>query len=199
MQVKDLILYQVATDRNYKVGDQLHFGDQPNGQMKIFDAAFNKNGTPLHWLTLQHAKKRGFWKNKALLFDTYDALANYDLFMREIALEEVRKEKFPFLPSRFRCMYLSDTGDIAKKNMDIMKQRAPQKQYQAISVKLCGEVFYVKDFGIGRSGLSFNEYKELAEKFWSQDQTSKKESKEILFVGDAEVVEILKEYKKEEK
>lgn len=32
MQVKDLILYQVATDRNYKVGDKYTFGENPNGQ-----------------------------------------------------------------------------------------------------------------------------------------------------------------------
>ena len=36
-KVKDLILYQVATDRNYKVGDKIYFGEKPNGQIKIFD------------------------------------------------------------------------------------------------------------------------------------------------------------------
>lgn len=39
------------------------------------------------------------------------ALQNYDLFMREIALEEVKQEKFPELPSRFRCMYLSESKE----------------------------------------------------------------------------------------
>lgn len=29
--VKDLILYQVATDRNYKAGDKICFGEKPNG------------------------------------------------------------------------------------------------------------------------------------------------------------------------
>ena len=28
-KVKDLILYQVATDRNYKVGEKIHFGETP--------------------------------------------------------------------------------------------------------------------------------------------------------------------------
>lgn len=43
-KVKDLMLYQVATDRNYKVGDKIYFGEDPNGQKKIFDFAFNQNG-----------------------------------------------------------------------------------------------------------------------------------------------------------
>lgn len=29
-KVKDLILYQVATDRNYKVGDKIYFGKTLN-------------------------------------------------------------------------------------------------------------------------------------------------------------------------
>ena len=41
-QVKDLILYQVATDRNYKVGDKLVFDKfTPNGQFsRVFKTSF---------------------------------------------------------------------------------------------------------------------------------------------------------------
>ena len=90
-KVKDLILYQVATDRNYKVGDKIYFGEKPNGQIKIFDFSFNKQGKPLHELGFKTAKK-GIFKNKQLQLDMAIALQNYDLFMREIALEEVRQE-----------------------------------------------------------------------------------------------------------
>ena len=34
-KVKDVILYQVATDRDYKVGDILEFGENYNGQGNI--------------------------------------------------------------------------------------------------------------------------------------------------------------------
>lgn len=194
-KVKDLILYQVATDRNYKVGDKVYFGETPNGQMKIFDFSFNKNGKPLHELGFKSANK-GIFKNKQLQLDMAIALQNYDLFIREIALEKVRQEKFPELPSRFYCMYLSEYKEDALKNIDIMVNKNLNKKYQAVTVKLNGQIFCVKDFGIGRLGLSFNEYKKLAEKYWSQDQNSKTKSKEILFIGEAEIVEILKEFKK---
>ena len=194
-KVKDLILYQVATDRNYKVGDKIYFGEKPNGQIKIFDFSFNKQGKPLHELGFKTAKK-GIFKNKQLQLDMAIALQNYDLFMREIALEEVRQEKFPELPSRFRCMYLSESKEDVFKNLDIMANKALNKTYQAVAVKLNGEIFCVRDFSIGRPGLSFNEYKKLAEKYWSQDQNSTTKAKEILFVGEAEIVEILKEVRK---
>ena len=191
-KVKDLILYQVATDRNYKVGDKIYFGETPNGQMKIFDFSFNKNGKPLHELGFRSANK-GIFKNKQLQLDMAIALQNYDLFMREIALEKVRQEQFPELPSRFYCMYLSECKEDAIKNLDLMANKNLNKKYQAVAVKLNGQIFCVKDFGIGRPGLSFNEYKKLAEKYWSQDQSSKTKTKEILFIGEAEIVEILKE------
>lgn len=77
-----------------------------------------------------------------------------------------------------------------------MANKNLNKKYQAVAVKLNGQIFCVKDFGIGRLGLSFNEYKKLAEKYWSQDQNSKTKAKEFLFIGEAEIVEILKEFKK---
>ena len=192
--VKDLILYQVATDRNYKVGDKIYFGEKPNGQIKIFDFSFNKQGKPLHELGFKTAKK--YFKNKQLQLDMAIALQNYDLFIREIAMEEVRQEKFPELPSRFRCMYLSESKEDVFKNIDIMANKTLKKTYQAVAVKLNGEIFCVRDFSIGRQGLSFNEYKKLAVKYWSQDQNSTTKAKEILFVGEAEIVEILKEARK---
>ena len=74
--------------------------------------------------------------------------------------------------------------------------RGAGKNFQAIKVKVNGEAHFVKTFGITRSGLSFNEYMKEAVEYWSQDQNSNAATKEILFVGDVEVIEILKEYNK---
>ena len=196
MNVKDLILYQVATDRNYKVGDKLHFGEESNGQkFNCLNLKFNKDGQPLHKLGFDNAKK-GIFKNKSLMIDMSKALNNYDFIMREFALEEVRRQQFPNLPSRFKCMFLSEDEDTCLNNLESMQNRTKGKQFQVIKVKVNGEAFYVKDFAMSRLGLSFNEYKQEAVKYWSQNQNSKSATKEILFVGDAEVVEILKEIKK---
>lgn len=194
MQVKDLILYQVATDRNYKVGDIIHFGDEPNGQeFNCFNLSFNKEGQPLHKLGFDNAKK-GIFKNKNLIFDLSKALSNYDFIIREFALEEVRRQQFPHLPSRFRCMFLSEDADTCLNNLQGFINRGAGSNLQAIKVRVNGEAHFVKDYGVGRLGLSFNEYKNEAIKYWSQDQHSTSATKEILFTGDVEILDILKEY-----
>jgi len=195
MQVKDLILYQVATDRDYKVGDKLYFGESKNGQYNnCVNASFNSNGEPLHKLGFKHLKK-GLFKDKKLILEMSKALNNYDFIMREFALEEVRREKFSHLPSRFSCMFLSDKEEVCLKNFNDFLKKDRGNIFQAIKVKVNGEVHFVKDYGVNRLGLSFNEYREEAVKYWSQDQNSTKETKEVLFVGEVEVLEILEEKK----
>lgn len=193
MQVKDLILYQVATDRNYKVGDKIHFENNPNGQEdKCLNLSFNKDGQPLHSLGFSSINK-GIFKNKKLLVDLSTALSNYDFIIREFALEEVRKTYFPNLPSRFRCMFLSEDETTCLNNFKDFVKHKTNSNLQAIKVKVNGEIHFVKDYGVSRLGLSFNEYKAEAKKYWSQDQNSTTKAKEILFIGDVEIVEILKE------
>ncbi len=194
MQVKDLILYQVATDRNYKVGDIIHFGDEPNGQeFNCLNLSFNKEGQPLHKIGFDNSKK-GIFKNKNLILDLSKALSNYDFIIREFALEEVRRQQFPHLPSRFRCMFLSEDADTCLHNFQGFINRGAGSNLQAIKVRVNGEAHFVKDYGVGRLGLSFNEYKNEAIKYWSQDQHSTSATKEILFTGDVEILDILKEY-----
>ena len=154
MKVKDQIFYQIATNRNFKVGDKLYFGNEINGQSRIFNFSFNIDGKPLHELAFKDLKKRMF-RDKNLTFEMAKALANYDLFMREIALEDVRKEKFPDLPSRFFCMYLSEHKEDMMETFDKYKKytlsqsknfavRNPGDFYQAIAVKVTGEIFFSK-------------------------------------------------------
>ena len=60
-------------------------------------------------------------------------------------------------------------------------------------MQLNGNVFYAKDIPISKRGLSILEHFEEARKYWSQNQNSKEETKEILFEGNAEVKKIIKQ------
>ena len=90
-------------------------------------------------------------------------------------------------------MFLSEDTDTCLHNLQGFINRGAGTNLQAIKVRVNGEAHFVKDYGVGRLGLSFNEYKEEAIKYWSQDQHSTSATKEILFTGDVEIVEILKE------
>lgn len=195
MKVKDLILYQVATDRNYKVGDKFVFGESDNGQSyNIYNTFYQINEQPMHRVGFEKINK-GEKIAPAFIVDFLVALEKYDFAFRELALEEVRKEKFPHLPSRMKCMFLTESKEECLNNLPNFANKGYGEIYQAVAVKLNGRVFYSKDVLIGREGLSLNKYKELAEKYWSQDQNSATKAREVLFEGEAEIVEILDEIK----
>lgn len=207
MKINNKIYYHIATNGHFKVGDKLHFENELNGQSRIFDFDFTNNGTPLYKLAFDSSKK-GIFKDKKLMFELSKALSNYDLFMRETALEEVRKEKFPDFPSRFHCMFLTETKEDmlrafnkyktmknSNKYFKTLSIRNKNDTYQALAVKLNGTAFFVKDCSISREGVSYNEYKKKAVEFWSQNQKSKNKTKEIIFIGDAEIVEVIDEVK----
>ena len=164
-KVKDLILYQVATDRNYKVGDKYTFGEADNGQAyHIYNTVYqDENHKPLHVVGLNNLKKSIF-KNKKLLIDLSQAISKYDFALRELALEDVRREQFPQLPSRMKCMFLTDDKKECLDNLSKFAKVGYGSFYQAVADKASGTVLYAKESVIDREGLSINQEKEMAEK-----------------------------------
>ena len=201
MKVKDLILYQVATDRHYKVGDKLVFDkDTPNGQFnRVFKTSFKLDGKRPSDILFEIAGSRLKKLKKNQIYKLAHILEYYDVFVKELALEEVRASKFPELPSRLHCMYLSISKDIALQNIESMSKNIEKngKQFQAIAVKLNGTIFRAGKFYMTRESESYEHYKEKAYKYWSQKDLKDEEVKEVLFEGEAEVVEILKEINNE--
>lgn len=194
MKVKDLVLYQVATDRNYKVGDKFYFGNTPNGQELLCkDYSCVENGKPLHQAVMEKLNNNEE-VDKSTIKQLASCLSQSDFAIRELALEDVRCEKFPHLPSRFRCMFLTDKKELCLAGLKIFPKKGHGKLFQAVKVKLTGEAFFVRENAIGRFGLSYNEYKEKALEYWNQKE-SEKPVQEILFVGDVEILEILDEIK----
>ena len=98
-QVKDLILYQIATDRHFKVGDKIHFGQTNN---RLAERVYNsKEGLNKSLARLGFDYVDGKFKtdDKRMVELLSKALAERDLSIRELAMEEVRKQIAPELPS----------------------------------------------------------------------------------------------------
>lgn len=195
MQVKDLVLYQVATDRNYKVGDKIHFGEEDNYQAyRVWNTKLCDNQGMFSRQGFDFVDSKKIFANKNLVLKLSRALEEADFIIRELAVENVRKTKYPHLPSRLKCMFLTDSKEDCLKGLKKFYQKGHGKFFQAVAVKLNGEVFFVRDKVMPRLGLSYLEYLKLADEYWGQDQNSKGSTKEILFVGDAEIVEIIDEF-----
>lgn len=193
MQVKNVVMFQIATNKNYKVGDKLIFGKEQNGQAKriLNFSSIDKKGRLATQGFEKLNKDNSF--DKEFLLKLCLALEESDFVLRELAVEHVRKIEFPNLPSRMTCMFLVDDKNLCLKNFDEFLKKDPTKKYQMIAVKLNGNIFYAKDVPINNRGLSLADHLLEAKKYWSQNQNSKQNTKEILFEGKAEVVEIVKQ------
>ena len=201
MKIANEVFYQVATDRNYKIGDKLIFNkDVNNGQYnRVFNTEFiiNEHKLSDEMYSIAKRKFKKFSK-KEDIYNIAHKLEAYDVVLKELALEEVRKEYFNDLPSRFHCMFLSVSKEIALKNMESMANNREKigKVFQAIAVKLNGNIFKVGKVYVNREGKSFAYYKKKAFEYWSQKDLKEHEIKEILFEGECEIIDILGEIRK---
>jgi len=194
MKVKDLVLYQIATDRYYKVGDKLTFGKELNfqGQRVLNGAKLENRCSYDDGYDYLDSKLK--IKSKDLILKYAKYLEEYDFITRELAFEKVRKEKYSQYPSRLTCMYLTDNKDACISNLKKFHNKGHGTFFQAIAVKLNGNIFYSTVEHVSRDGLPFNSYIEKAEKYWAQPQNTNIDPNEILFEGTAEVIEIFEEY-----
>ena len=197
-KVKDLILYQVATDRHYRVGDKYEFNKSTiNGQYeRIFNSVYKIDQQRLCDFIYKKLEKKWFWKiKKDSLYDIAHMLEGYDVIVKELATEQVRQEMFADHPSRMHCMYLSLDKETALKNIKEFAKLPGREHmsFQVVAVKLNGVIFKAGQVYMSREGESYNYYYDKAKEYWSQKNLQDDEVKEVLFEGTAEIVEILEE------
>lgn len=195
-KVKDLILYQVATDRHYAKGDILTFGKQMNVQgERTFNTSFTQDNIAWHEKGFEYANSKKILKDKNLVIALSKNLAEADFVIRELAMENARKEIAPNAPSRLFAMFLTAEKENVIKGVENFYKKGFGTFFQAVAVKLNG-VIHIGYKGIGRFGKSYQEYYDLAKQYWTQPQDKMDGADEILFEGEAEIVEILKEVQK---
>lgn len=196
-KVKDLVLYQVATDRNYKVGDKIVFDKSTiTGQYeKTMNLIAKDDKGRICDKLYEIANSRFKRLSKKKILEVAILMDAYDVAIRDLAMENVRQQFFPDYPSRMHAMYLSENKAQTLRYME-EKATIKGKTYQAVAVKLNGVIFRagIKDCMIRRSGQSYSFYEEKAKAYWSQ-KCPKGQAVEVLFEGEAEIVEILKEIK----
>lgn len=111
--------------------------------------------------------------------------------LRELALEQVRIEKYPNYPSRMACLYVSKTLEEAEKWFDYFISLG-RPTYQIVKLKVNGNVFYGDAEKCFDGKLAEKENLLLAEKYWENKNFDESSILEMLVDGDIEVVEIVK-------
>lgn len=116
---------------------------------------------------------------------------------RELALEKIRKEKFPMYPSRMACLYVSLNVEDAIKWADLFKNYYNREVYSVVKLIVSGNIFTGYADNCWQKDLPKSEHLIRAEKYWRNDEPIQgdKTTCETIVSGKIQVVEILKEYK----
>ncbi len=130
--------------------------------------------------------------------DQYDAgrLEHHtSVALRELALEEVRQQKYGEYPSRMGCLYVSGTLKEAQKWAKLFAEWG-RTVYQIVRLKVNGNCFYGDARNCFEACLDREENLLLAEHYWENRPNKENEPPivEILADGDIEVVEIVEVY-----
>lgn len=111
--------------------------------------------------------------------------------LRELALEQVRVEKYLNYPSRMACLYVSKTLEEAEKWFDYFVSLG-RPTFQIVKLQVNGNMFYGDAENCFDGKLSEKENLILAEKYWKNEDFNESSIIEMLVDGDIEVVEIVK-------
>lgn len=117
--------------------------------------------------------------------------------LRELALEEVRREKYPDYPSRMGCLYVSEALQ-ESQNWANYFIGLGRPTFQIVKVKVTGSRFMGNAAKCFDGTTSKEENLLLAEKYWENGPNSPEEPpiNEFLVSGDIEIVEIVQEFPK---
>lgn len=175
-----MIAYHVVTDRPMTVGQQIIFDETHHSG--VYHRVQDKLGIV-----------QAIYANP----NQYDAEAlehHTAVALRELALEEVRKEKYPMYPSRLSCLYVSETLEEAERWGEFFA-RLGRPTYHIVKLAINGRCFVGDAAKCFRGQPDQMDNLRLAERYWQNhsDNSDEPPIKEMLVDGQITVLEIIKE------
>lgn len=182
-------------DDKWYEGATINIGDEYN--------LFYKNSIEFEAkLTRYEDKKKFPWSNvykyvltsHSLNFDSASYLLNsadniiseYQILLREIVYEEIRRDYFNNLPSRTSCIWLCK-----ERQLKFWQERLKGNNYKIFIIKVFGETFKSNNSMIVAPSESYEKMKEMAKKYWGYKEKIEKEDDEYLYVGKIQVIKEL--------
>ena len=173
-------VYHVVTDRPMYPGQQIIFDeDHPSGVYQRVQAKLSA--------------VEDIYANP----EKYDAdtLEHHtSVALRELALEEVRREKYPHFPSRMGCLYVSKTLEEAE-NWGKFFAQIGRPTYHIVKMEVDGNCFMGDATKCFRGQLSKAENLRLAQAYWENRNNDPNHNPicEMLVDGKITVLEIVQE------
>lgn len=183
--MKEIFAYHVVTDRPMEAGQHIVFNEnQHNG---VYRRVMEK--LPLVNEIYSHPDR---YEAEKLEHHTRVAL-------RELALEKVRKERYPEYPSRMGCLYVSESMEEAEMWAGLFAEWK-RPVYAIVRLKITGRVFTGDANNCFDAAVNETENLLLAERYWKNEPNLAGEPviREMLVDGDIEVAEIVKKILQED-
>ena len=175
-----MIFYHVVSDKPKFVGQRFKVDDEhPNGVYNRVYAQINV--------------VEDIYKNPEK-YEGVELTHEVDVALRELALEKVRKEKYPQYPSRMASLYVSKSYDEAVRWGEYFA-RIGRPTYCVAKIKVNGNCYYGDAYKCFDGTISEEENLRLAEIYWlnGPNEDGNEPITEVLVDREMEVVEILKE------
>ncbi len=168
MRVENKTFFHINKSANYQIGKTYKFGETLNPFFRFYET-WEPNSTTNEKQVLQE-------------FSTY---------VRERIFEDIRLEKFPDLPSRMKCLWLMPDSN---ESLSFWLRRIPN-YLNIVRFKCSGLIHEGDERYLTPFYFNLSLQKSLATSYWSgkhiSDESNKDEYREILFVGNATVMEII--------
>lgn len=192
-------------DCDWKVGDEIEFGVEQNYMWQSFlmngdfiELEDEKIPADLiiehaldHYMKIYYAPmqmKNYHFNPLHTLKEAVDSLRNLKIIKRELVFESIRKEFYPELPSRHKCIWLipDDEKSLEFWRRDVFKLNNPK----IFKLSVDGKTHRASQQWLICRTYSLNEINSMAHKYW-QGENSGSIDDEILFVGKIRILEKL--------
>lgn len=204
--VEKVIYYHIERGSQWSIGETRFVGREKNNFMKYYDVEnitmqdptcnkyyginqiaggmiqyINNNQKPPFLASFYH-----FDANQTVK-ELNDALCTYLRLVREFIFEEVRKEFFPNLPSREKCMWVIPNNIQALKYWwDTLGRNG-----QIVKLELAGKIHQANQQYLELNTNSLDYLRMQAFKYWSATSGTNPIEEECLFEGFATAIDIV--------
>lgn len=176
----ELIVYHVVTERPMKQGQHILFDQEHHNG--VYARVMEKR--KLAEEICAHPEK---YAGTPLEHHTAVAL-------RELAMEEARRESFSQYPSRMACLYVSETLQEAEDWAAFFAEDCKRPTYHIVKLRVRGNVFSGDACNCFDGSPDRERNLALARNYWQNGPNGEgRPVKELLVDGDIEVMEIIRE------
>lgn len=182
--------FHISRDDKWEVGDLISAGIKENPfwlACKNYSPQISLNGEVMSIFAMID-QNPNFTVTKSNIDFLYQNLKNVcketAFYIREQVFEDVRKELYPQLPSRKKCLWICKENELS-----YWKTLGGTEKRYLLTLEVTGEVFCGDDTWLTADSLSSVVYSERANRYWA-GELGTTPRKEYLFYGQAVVKEI---------